>query len=908
MAIVGRDEELAAVARAGAGSGARAVLVTGEAGTGKSVLLDESVGRLAERRVLPLRGYQPEALAPLAAASDLLRDLSSSDAILSRLLDDGGAQLASVFEAAYRALAAETRAVMVVADDVHWLDETTRALLHYLVRAAHHNGDDLLLLAAGRPTADALLLIDSITTVLGPSGVTALELTALDQDAGLELVRQIRPELAPAVAREYWTLAGGSPFWLRMLAGGGGRDATADVIRTRLRSCSDDAATALGCLAVAARPLPSDGLAATLEWPLGRVDAAVANLVDRGLAVRRHGVFAVAHDLVRDAVTADLPEDVRRELHGRIGRLLGGSDSPAVLVSAMQHLRSAGTSALDVAWRAVESPRRGWLGVSGIAQIVSLTEHERGPRADELLARLAALAAEMGEAATALPLWERAHAAARSPRERMTAAREAGMAAYQMDDAQRAWRWLERARAVELDDPAAAVRLTVLEAHLLRWMDERFDEAGLVARRAVDEARRLPSSDRREVLVEALSAAFDDAMGRGDVAASARIADEVEDLAQGDADLDHVAAFYRVTALRLAEDMRAVEHVSRQRWRSAAEAGQLGRALEMAGALLDALTAQGKVAAAGEVVEQIEPLLGRARELGRRFATGISPTHVLREVHVVRALSGDWRRAVDDIVREAESAGNHLGMTSVMLAADLVTLLGAAGARGEVVALVERALRMAAEVGCARCAEETRLRAVRLYALTGEPELARGLLADIATVAGEDTSHVVRRWRRRAVALATAPADPATAAQTLRELAAEYAADGLELEAVLALLDLASLLRTGDAHAAAVLLEEVAKRAAEAGATNVVSVAQQRQRELGARPWRRSRSSPDELSGREQEIVRLVASGATNPEIAAQLFLSRKTVERHVSNVMAKLGVRNRTEVAALRAGSPAKS
>jgi len=53
-----------------------------------------------------------------------------------------------------------------------------------------------------------------------------------------------------------------------------------------------------------------------------------------------------------------------------------------------------------------------------------------------------------------------------------------------------------------------------------------------------------------------------------------------------------------------------------------------------------------------------------------------------------------------------------------------------------------------------------------------------------------------------------------------------------------------------------------------------------------------------ELSPREVEVARLVIDGASNPEIAAQLFLSRKTVERHVSNALAKVGARNRTELA----------
>ncbi|NEQ87288.1 MAG: response regulator transcription factor, partial [Moorea sp. SIO2I5] len=56
----------------------------------------------------------------------------------------------------------------------------------------------------------------------------------------------------------------------------------------------------------------------------------------------------------------------------------------------------------------------------------------------------------------------------------------------------------------------------------------------------------------------------------------------------------------------------------------------------------------------------------------------------------------------------------------------------------------------------------------------------------------------------------------------------------------------------------------------------------------------------DELTPREQEILRLIATGASNREIANRLYISEKTVKNHVTHILSRLNVRDRTQAAIL--------
>jgi len=920
--FVGREGELAALGaiagKAGRDRGPAAALVSGDPGSGKTRLLAEALVQVQGSQSIRLNGFEPLQPVPLGATVELLRYLSKAPGdgpILDRLVfGDGDAtdrDPLRIFEAAHRALA-KSGPLVVAIDDLQWVDERSLALVHYMLRSAASERQHFVVLAAARPSPVAASFRSNVAADVAADHCILIDLGPLPLADGRSLVRSIDGRIDDAAAADLWRRAAGSPFWLEALAKGQARDDRSSLIEDRLRDLGADAGSLLAALAIGARPFVVDDVAGLLDWQIDRVRHAVRELVASGLVLAGAGTIRPAHDLIREATTASLPPAARRRLHVRLAEWIeagSGSDLPQ-LREALEHRVEAGLPAADLSIRLLSSPQHRLLGVAGLTQIASISDGlEPGTAVQvEIDRRLGELAAVLGEQALALDRWSRVADNAADPSERWNGRVEAARAAYRLRRADEAHAHLDRARARAPADGEAAVAVGSLQAEIELWLDHETTAGSLTAGRAMAAAERLINgaggldrltSKARRACLAAYDVAIDAALQEDRADDVLRLSEASVLVAEGLDVEAYVASLMRPAfGLRPLGRAREAEARYRQAWVLAnehllptamVEAGHgLGRVLRDLGRLSEARTI------AAQTVE-LERRLGHPP---RRWGNAPSILHLtelaLGDTSRIQALHDDARSEPDP----------HYRLAIHQAAAAWQARLQGPRVVDQVKADLNAAHEAALQAGCPRCGRELSVFTAELLARVGLVDEARRELA--AWEARGTSDYLMRRvWGTRAkAAIAHASGDDPAAIALLEPLLDQLRGEGLREDLIWALLDLGAALGTVDRGRAVRAYTEAASVAEEAGAQTQGRLATQALRRHGVRAWRRGRAAVgegvDALSAREREVARLVADGNSNREIAEALVVSPKTVERHVTNILAKLGLRNRTELASL--------
>jgi DNA-binding CsgD family transcriptional regulator len=184
----------------------------------------------------------------------------------------------------------------------------------------------------------------------------------------------------------------------------------------------------------------------------------------------------------------------------------------------------------------------------------------------------------------------------------------------------------------------------------------------------------------------------------------------------------------------------------------------------------------------------------------------------------------------------------------------------------------------------------------------GEPPVSamRARRAEAELALARDDAGAAGQAATSASAAGGLGAGAAAAAAIAEEIAAEAGVAGIRQEELEAnFLRARALLADDRRDEALATLQGLATAAADAGALALRDAAARELRRAGARVSGRARrgGGGGALTAREREIAELVAGGRSNKQVAAALFVSEKTVERNLSAIYARLGIRSRVEL-----------
>jgi DNA-binding CsgD family transcriptional regulator len=904
--LVGRDRELGELLRIARRPPA-VVLVEGEAGVGKTRLVHELSARLCPgvRRLVgrchPLREPFPlgpvvEALAPagqmlpagLPEITGVLRGLLPE--LAGRLppapLDAGDprVQRHRVFRAVRELLAALGPALLTV-EDLHWADTATLELVRYL---GHRPPDGLFLVLTARPE-DAPVPLGDIRHV----GLR------LDRLSAADVRRMVTGELSAAVADRLHERTGGLPLavaeLVRLLPG---EPTPADVdglavpatmrslLAQRLSRLPAAARRVVDAAAVLGVPHPERTLTAVAGLRPGVGARGLVDALRSGLLCTvAPGRYGLRDTLALDAAYGAIPEPDRHRLHARAERVLRAA-RPQPLTELARHARLAGRA---------EAARR---------------HAERA--ADE--------AARRGDNAAATTLLR-------------SALDDTALDTTDLPRATRLRLTVKLARAATLG--LAHTEVVPLLRHVLATEDLPAGSRGeirlslglMLCNQEVDTNRgieqiRLAAAELRarpDLAVRALSALAMPDHTPGPVSenlealhAAMRLLPRVSEPAARAALLVNRAS----TLLCLGDPTAwaAVEELP-EPGRSPTEDQQLHRGLcnvvnncltlghyGPAARFLARARADGPPDYPGSLLTQLgihlDLATGRWAQARRHTLTqarsdlGAIRTDASMLLGVFALLDGDPTEAHRRILAACPEDGRWRPRTDAMTVAWLVRALLELGRPAEALAEARPLLATIRLKGAWVWAAELVPAAVDALLATGLPTEAAALVTEFA--AGVDD----RDAPLSAAAVARCRATLATGAEAVEGflLAAErYAALPRPYDAALATAAAGHHLA---ADGAALLVQALAAFE-RLGARADAAACRARLRMIGvAAPNGRGRPAYGrDLSPRERQVLGLVTRGRTNREIAAELYLSERTVEGHVARLLRKLGLRNRRDL-----------
>ncbi len=922
--FVGRSEqlgELSALASAITDAGPAGAVIVGPPGVGKSRLMAEVVRGL-DWPCVRIQGYPNASGIALGAAGGLLRELARVPDVGERLdallIGDAGRPMAPefvrVFEMAFRC-ARQLCPLGVLADDLQWVDRETLSLLHYLIVAATSARTALFVLCASRPAPGSTSFASQCAAALPAERFARMELAPLEESDGVQLLRTLAPGLDSAAATQLWRRASGSPFWMGALVSDSAagdvarREPLGHVIRARCGALGADPAALFALVLVAGHPLSEGGIADLMGWPEVRVQSAAAELINRALVIQDGARIAIAHDLIREMALRELAEDARVDMHRRLARWLEDTAGENVreLARALEHRVAAGIDGRDLALRISRSAQRRLVGNEGLAMLGQIADSPGGDPGDDLHEQVASLAVELGDWTTALERWSALADRAPSPGERARAALAAGGAALRLGRSFDVHAFAATLRELAADDAVLLIEADCLDAQSLLWLEDQVGGVPALAERALVRATRLHDEaggaaalgDRQSsAYVRALRVNLDAAIRRADAGTVHQCAELIQRAARDPAEVLAAASDGIFSMLQLEGLAGSAEPRARR-------ALEESRRLMMPSLEVEAMHWLGWIEHHLGHLDEASDLLRQAIALAervgppRRFtlaqlrallcATEASRTDVASNLKAIEGL----------IVAESDP---HFRLLIRTLHLGLIGRFFTPGT-DELDSLAEDMGHDALVAGCGRCLWESSLQLAEARARIGSKAAAADAL-DRWDAAHPDRRVGAPGVRRAYVgALLTARDDPGASATLFAGAARAAESMGYRLLRLWIDLDAAAALARLDRAAAISAYERVAGRAEEMGARSELQLAGARLRGLGVHTWRRGpTTSPVTLSQRECEIAEAVARGASNPEIAASLFLSRKTVERHVSHILAKLGARNRVELAAMLA------